>query len=182
MTPRIDIPAHEAPTLRLFTLALPREDIRRMAAHHDRAGWLASMLGVPTLDPAQVETFDLADLGALGIAGYLAEAHGIPEALLAPDLARLGALTGPVLILRSAAFGGRAARLDPRAVLSLVATYPEDAPPLARFDALPSEGAKGTVTAPDRPPRSAAATGGMVATIALLVMFALTALVIWIGG
>jgi hypothetical protein len=180
MTGRIDIPAREAPTVRLFTLDLPREDIRFMATHHDRAGWLAGMLGVASVDAEQVETFDLDDVGRLGIAGYLTEAYGLPEAVLAPDVERLAALTGPVMILRSGAFGGRAVRLQPRPVLAFVGAWPEDPPPPVRFEPLPANGAEGTVTA--KPRMSDARMGGMVAMGALAVMFALTAVVIWIGG
>jgi hypothetical protein len=183
MTGHIDIPAGEPATVRLFTLNLPREDIRFMATHHDRAGWLAGMLGVATVDAAQVEAFDLDDLGRMGIAGYLVEAHGLSPDLLASDADRLAALKGPVMILRSGAFGGRAVRLTPRPVLVLVGAWPEDGPPPVRFDHLPAKGAEGTIVAsPVKPRMSDARMGGMVAMGALVVMFALTAVVIWIGG
>jgi hypothetical protein len=183
MTEAITIPAGGPARLLLFTLDLPREDIRFMATHHDRAGWLASMLGVATVNPAEVETFDLDDLGSLGIAGYLIEAHGLSAEVLAPDLDRLAALKGPVMILRTVAFGGRAVRLQPRPVMALAGAWSEEPPPLVRFDPLPDGGAKGARAAPTGKPRmSDARMGGMVAMGALAVMFALTAVVIWIGG
>lgn len=183
MTWPTDIAAGAPPAVWLFTLDLPREDIRFMATHHDRAGWLSGMLGVATVDAGQVETFDLSDLGALGIAGYLEEAYGLSPSVLAPDADRLAALKGPVMILRTTAFGGRAVRLNPRPVLVPVGAWPEEAPPPVRFDPLPGEGARGTLQAGAGKPRmSDARMGGMVAIAALAVMFALTAVVIWIGG
>jgi hypothetical protein len=59
-------------------------------------------------------------------------------------------------------------------------TYAEVVPSV-RFTPLPSQSARG-VLAGGKPPMSDARMGGMVATVALLVMFGLTALVIWLAG
>jgi hypothetical protein len=175
VTTRIDIPADEPATVRLFALDLPREEVRRMAVQPERAGWLADLLGVARLDAGHVETFDISDLGAMGLAGYLAEAHGVDEAVLEPDRPRLAAVQGPVMILRSAAFGGRAARLRPDRALILIGAWAEAAAAPPALAPLPGGTARAGA-------RSDARTGGRVALAALAVMFALTAAVVWIGG
>ncbi|QYK41396.1 MAG: hypothetical protein KF887_18850 [Paracoccaceae bacterium] len=186
MTGQIVIPAGERGVLRVFALALPMSDIRRLTedvrAVHDRAAWLAGLLGVATLDPARVEVFDAADTAEMGLAGYLAEAHAIPGDALRDDRTRLDGLRGPVLILLPGAVGGPAT-LTPDPRLTLIGAWLEEGAPPVRFEPLPAGGAKGVIVPPaTRSPRSDARMGGMLAMLALAVMFALTALVIWIGG
>lgn len=141
MTP-LTIPAHERHGIRLFTAALSPEEMQR-----DKAELVAALFDDPDLDPAHVELFDTTDLAGVGLAGYLAEGQGISEAALAPDLARLEAVAGPVLVLRSRALHGRAVTLAPDPRLTLIASYTEDRPPV-HFEPLPSDAAKGRLTAP----------------------------------
>lgn len=139
------IPAHDRDGIRVFTARLTPQDLNR-----DKARLAAELLGDPDLDPAFIEIFDLADLGGVGLSGYLTDGLGVPEAALSADRAQLEALTGPVLILLSKALHGREVTLtlDPR--LSLVATYSEDRPPV-HFVPLPTAAAQGTLT-PELPP------------------------------
>lgn len=142
---QLTIPAHDRNGIRVFSATLTPEDMQR-----DKAGLVALLLGDANLDPAFVELFDVADLTDLGLAGYLADGLGVPDAALAADRPRLDALRGPVLILLSKALHGRTATLtlDPR--LSLVGTYAEDRPPV-HFEPLPTAAAQGTLN-PVLPP------------------------------
>ena len=82
----------------------------------------------------------------------------------------------------SAAFGGQEHTLDLPAGTRLVTTLREKAaikvtPPLT------SDSAEGNLdTKPVKPRKSDARMSGMVATYALLAMFTLVALMIWVGG
>lgn len=167
----------------------------------------ADLLGVDYVDEDFVEIFDLANLAGLGLAEYLITGNGIPEAQVVPDRARLDALQGHVLILFEAAISDWPVTLNPDPRLTLIGSYAEETPPV-QFEPLPDADAKGSlgaaIAAPDaqqpgvadplpapqfdtaEPPPPAqkysnARMSGMVATFALLVMFAMVGLLIWIA-
>jgi hypothetical protein len=115
----LTIPANEQGRVRVFALDMPAEQLRFLH-ENDSAG---DTLGGVQLDLDYVDIFPVSDLGDLGLPGYLTEGCGVPAAELAPDRARLGALTGHVMILLSRAFAGRATTLPPSDNLTLIATY-----------------------------------------------------------
>jgi len=171
MSERFEVLATEHGMVRLFAVDLPKDEIAGLD--------VAASLGVGRLDPERFELFALDDLKGLGLAGYMHEGLGISRAEL--DVARLDALEGHVLILRSAAFGGQAVVLTPRAPLRWIGTYAEETAPV-QFTPLPAASAQGVVTPTGKAPPSDAAMSGRIATLALLVIFALTALVVWVAG
>ena len=167
----------------------------------------AELLGVDAVNADFVEIFDLVNLAGLGLAEYLITGNGIPAPQVAPDRAKLDALQGHVLILFAAALPDVPVtlHLDPR--LTLIGSYAEDMPPV-NFEPLPDADAKGTLTQAAQPPvtggepmpapqlapltepadtappaqkYSNARMSGMVATYALLVMFAMAGLMIWLA-
>ena len=82
----------------------------------------------------------------------------------------------------SAAFGGAAVTLDLPQGTRLVTTLRET-PTIAVRETLTSDAAEGRLDAPPaRSKKSDARVGGMVAMYALLGMFALVGLMIWVGG
>lgn len=160
----------------------------KMTSEPDRTGadadphWpLQDALGLAHLDAEFIELFDVADLGELGLAGYMIEGLGIAEADVTMHRAQLDAIKGEVLLVYSKAFGGFETTLRPQAPLRWIGTYQEDRPPVS-FDPLSSEAAQGE-TVPDAKPRpSDAAMSGRVAMVALLVIFALTGVVVWVAS
>ena len=193
MTATLTVPAAERRTVRVFAVNLPEAQVSAMlrdtapAAPDAPTGDLpaipaaAELLGWPDLDTRHTELFPIRDLTGLGLPGYLAEGLGLDEATLAPDRARLAALEGYVLIVLSRAFGDRAVTLDLPPALTLIGTYPEKTAPLV-FEPLPAGGAQEAPRTPARKSVSDAAMSGRIAMAALLVMFALTALVVWMAG
>lgn len=169
---QLTIPAHDRNGIRVFSAALTPEEMLR-----DKATLVAQLLGDANLDPAFIELFDVADLSDLGLAGYLADGLGVPDAALAADRPRLDALRGPVLILLSKALHGGAATLalDPR--LTLVGTYAEDRPPV-HFEPLPTTAAQGTLTpvlppdaTPQRPGSALLLLGAALVLVALIALW-----------
>ena len=77
------IPAHDRLGVRVFTAALTPDEMKR-----DKAGLVLKLLGDPDLDPAYVELFDVADLSDIGLAGFLSEGLGVPDAAFEADRAR----------------------------------------------------------------------------------------------
>ena len=177
MSDRFEVKQGERGLVRLFTVDLPPDRIDAL-----RTPDLARALGVETLDADQIDLFSTDDVKELGLTGYMTEGLGIPEADLAADRAQLDALTGTVLIVRSAAFGGQAARVTVRAPLHWVATYAEDHAPV-KFDPLPSGGPADTANARQPAKRvSNAAMSGRVAMVALVVLAVLTAVMVWVAS
>ncbi len=186
----IPIPPNEHHTLRVFALDMTAAEVAALrdteAASEPgqvvpplRPDAAARLFGV-AVDVAQVELFHSDDIAAIGLAAYLTEGNAVAEAQIAADAGMLDGYQGYVLTIRSQAFGGQAALLQPDPKATLLGTYAEEVPPV-RFDPLPTPSATG-VLGGGKPPMSDARIGGMVATVALIIMFGLTAFLIWFAG
>ena len=173
MSTKIEIKAGETGTVRVFASDLTKDQIDGFD--------VASALGAATLDPEQIELFDVSDLQGLGLTGFLEEGHGIATDQLADMAPQLERLKGVILIVPSRALGGEKQILTPSAPLRLVGTFFEDRPPVS-FETLPSGAAQGNVNTETKPGPSNAAMSGRVAMIALLVLAALVAVLVWIAG
>lgn len=170
------IPAHDRLGVRVFSAALSPEEMQR-----DRASLVLKLLGDPDLDPAFVELFDVADLSDIGLAGYLSEGLGVPDAALEANRANLQSLTGPVVVLLSKALHGRAVTLSPDPRLTLIGTYAEDRPPV-HFTPLPTAAAEGVLSPPPLPgPPPQRPTLAFVLLAAALVLMAGVALWLALG-
>lgn len=112
---------------------------------------LAKALGAE-VDPANVEVFSLSDVAPLGLRDYLAQAHDIPQAVLAPDRARLDATRGQVVIVSPRGVQGLNAIEPDRQLVHLGSYEP------ARTDDAPRELPRADRTAPQ--PRSEPAPRG----------------------
>jgi len=181
MSTRIKIDQGEQGRLWVFAVDLEGSALAAFTRRNGR--WpLQEALGAEWLDPEHVEVFDTSDLDGVGLAGYLREGHGVPAAQIDPIRARLDAQKGAVMVLSSRAVRGAAQTLTPRAPLRLLASLSEERPPV-RFEPLPSEAAIGAIPeSAAKPPRSAAAQSGLVALAALVVLFALVAVMLWIAA
>ncbi len=115
------IAPHERGVIRLFSLDMRPEEAKFLR----EPGAVDQVLGVEGLDPEQIDIFPVSDLEDLGLYGYLSEGCGVSEDQL--DRTKLEAIEGWVMVLRSAALGGRSATLslDPR--LHLIGLFTEEA-------------------------------------------------------
>jgi hypothetical protein len=150
----------------------------------DDYDWLERALGAKIVNKEDVQIVAEMALKDLGLAQFLVMGHGIAEADIKPQMATLNALKGSVAIVRSGAFGGVAFTLRPDSEAKLIATFTEEGVAPAPLVPLTSEGSAG-ILAPDPPakrPKSDARVGGMVATVALLLMGLLVWLMIWIAS
>lgn len=184
MSETFQVSATEHGVIRVFMVNLSAEEAARFAENPDGAtpAPVNRALGVDELDHAYVELVALNNLAGVGLAGYLVEGLGVAEADVAPYRSRLNGMSGHVLIVLSKAFGGRAATITPVAPLKWIGTYTEEGASV-KFAPLPSKGAEGNVvSAPTKAPKSDARVGGMIAMYALIAMFALVGLMIWVAG
>ncbi|MCZ4352239.1 hypothetical protein O4H61_06880 [Roseovarius aestuarii] len=183
MSTPIKISNTESGIVRLFTVDLTADEITTFTARNGR--WpLAESLGADALDPEYIDVFDLGDLQGLGLCTFLADGHGVPEDQLVPMRPRLEALRGTVMVITSRAFTGQAQTITPRAPLNLIASFSEDRAPVS-FDPLPNPGPHETqppVTESTRKRPSDAAMSGRIATLVLLVLFALVGVMVWIAA
>jgi hypothetical protein len=187
MTDTIDIPANEAGLVRIFALSMDAADAQQMKDTPPSGTGTSpteEALGAAALDGTHIEVFSLADLGEMTLPEYLVEGAGITAEALAHDRSKLAALDGWVMILYSSALGGTAQHLNPVPALTLIGTYPQEgidwSPEvgLSTPSALPYQQSPGPV----RKKPSDAAMAGRIATAALLVLFALVGLMVWVGS
>ena len=179
MSARIHVRAGERGRVWVFSVDIGPAEIDPLLECNGTSP-LQEALGADTLDSEHVEVFPVSDLEGVGLSGYLSEGHGIPEDQLADMRARLDAQTGVVMVLTSRALGGTEQTLTPRAPLRLLASFSEERRPVS-FEPLPS-GETRAETRGGKPAPSEAALMGRVATVVLLVLFALVAVMIWIAA
>ncbi len=131
-------------------------------------------MGVEHVNAAGVEVFGVADLGDLGLAGYLRDGIDAQEVDLTRDRAKLAALDGWVMLLHSSALEGESTVLRLQPELTLIGTYSPH-----MMDKMPveitSEAAQPYTGAPNITPPKApnASKGGSLVVLGLAVMAAL---------
>ena len=187
MSETFQISATERGVIRLFTV----DNTEKMPVMSSEPDWdmdvqdppwpLRDALGVDHLDPEFIEIFDVRDLSGVGLAGYMIEGLGVAQADIEPHRAQLDAIEGHVLIVLSKAFGEVESTLRPKAPLRWIGTYVDDRAPVV-FETLSSDAATGEIVTEKKRKPSDAAMSGRVATVALLVLFALTAIVVWVAS
>lgn len=182
MSDRMQIKATEAGLVRVFAIDLPADRIADLIDPDapDLCG-LKTALGATELSGDHVDLVRLTDLEELGLDGYLIDGLGVAPDDVGPDRTRLRALKGYALVLPSRAFAGIEQTLSPKAPLRWIGTYSEPQVQ-THFAPLPSESAKGAPLPRQSKQLSDAAISGRVATVALLVLFALVGLMIWIAS
>lgn len=168
--------------IHLFAVNLPPNEVTEVLRRPDgQTEVMHHLLGQAISDPSKVELFAVQDLAEIGLAGYLAEGHGISEADLAPYKPKLAALSGYAMILHQSAFDDETASLNIGPGLTLIAKFSSPKVDWSDAETLQSDAAQGSV-APGKAPPSDAAMSGRVAMVALLVLFALVAVMVWIAG
>ncbi len=179
MSEKMQIKAQEHGLIRVFAIDMAAEDIEAFT-RQSANGWpLQDALNASHLVADYIEVFDLADLDDLGLAGYMVQGLGVATADIAEMRPQLDALTGPVLILLSKAFGGKAQVLAPQAPLRWVCTFREEAARV-QFTPLKSQAAKGNLAAPAPQKANNPHLTLLAAIVALPVVVGLLATLLWL--
>ena len=138
------------------------------------------IMGPVALNADFVDVITPAQRAAVPLPDLIRQGYDMP--LTPAQDAMLRQVQGTVLLVMSRAFGGEAHQIDLPAGTTLV-TVLRETPVMTASDKLTSAAGAGELTgAPTKPRKSDARMSGMVATIALLVMFALVGLMVWVGG
>ena len=119
------IPADERARLRLFAVDAGPVALKALREPGE-IDPLPGLFGVNALDREQVDIFSLAELGEIALSDYLITGGGIPAEAIEPDRARLDAVRGHVMTVRTAAFRGRDVTLQLGSELTLLGCYPEE--------------------------------------------------------
>lgn len=180
------VPANERGQVRVFSLAMTEAEVDDLRAAQlppasVNAAAIAKVLGTAFIDPQHVDLFHTNAIAALGLSAYLIQGCAIPDTQVMATKAQLDSYRGPVLIVRSPAFGAKTATLQPIAKVTLMGSFSEEMPSI-RFEPLPDASAKGILSPKAKPPKSDARIGGMVATVVLILMFIFVAVFVWIGS
>ncbi|WP_372570900.1 hypothetical protein [Ruegeria jejuensis] len=173
MSDPVTVDANEFDYLRLYALDVAPEHAKFLR----EPGAAEQLLGVEGLDSNEIEIFPVWDLEGFGLHGYMSEGCGIPEDQL--DAEALDKIMGWVMLVRSAAFRGKAMDLTLDNRLEPVGCFSEDridwsAEPLITKSAEP-------YSAPRTPPREARARSVRIGlAIFSIVMIAVLAGLLWL--
>jgi len=170
----LNVPANEHGVVRVFSLSMSAEEARNLKQD---AEMQRAVLGVELLNERGVEVFQIADLGDVGLMGYLREGVDAVEDDLKRDRARLGALEGWVMIVYSSAFDGQEVILAPAPELTLIGRYGQtqiDTTPIE----LTAESAQPYTGAPTATPPQPA-KGGAGSTLVVAGIIVLLGLAVW---
>lgn len=187
--------AYEHGLIRIYVIDLPPDQVPLFATEQsvdtpDYNWSLKDWLGADPLNSTHIAVFDIADLGDMGLVGYLREGHNVAQAEIVAYRSALEQITGAVAVITSSAFDGAEQILTPpdeaplagKNPLRHIMTLKEEGANVT-FKPLPDESAKRPVDdAPKRKAPSDAAMSGRVATMALLVMAVLVWIMIRIAG
>jgi hypothetical protein len=172
MTLATKVTASEAEVIRVYTVALPDAEARKLTADD-----VATALGVTDLDPEYVDIFPVEALDEFGLKGYMTEGLGISAPSLENYAEAIKAAKGTIVVVLSKAFKSRSATLKNGHPLRLIGAFTERKAESIDVDLTSQSAAK----QPPKTQKSQAAQSGMVATAVLLFMFAFVALIVWIS-
>lgn len=150
MVDPFQIEAGEFGWVRLFTADIDAATLERINADRPdtqpKAAAIGDMLGIDWVDPMHVELFDVADLEGLGLAGYLVQGAGIPEAAVSAESDTLNTLFGIVLIVYSKAFEGQEYLLQLAPSIAFITQFEQEKQNVS-FQPLPSSAPQSDTTA-----------------------------------
>jgi len=171
----LTIPDTDHGKIRVFSVASPADGLLEIKIEA-----LVATFGSAPLNTDFVDVIDLDVLEEMSLLDYLSEGYDVePDDA---DVAALTALEGVVVLIMSRGHEGAEITLVPAEGVRYVTTLGRGAR-MTVAASLESEAAQGVVTdGSGKAPKSDARIGGMVAMVALLVMFALVALMVWVGG
>uniref|UniRef100_UPI004047E676 hypothetical protein n=1 Tax=Yoonia sp. TaxID=2212373 RepID=UPI004047E676 len=171
----LTIPANDHGAIYVLELNRPAPD--GLADKTDAA--MMAVFGPAVVNTDYVDAITPGMLTDMTLADLIRNGYEMPVSEREAETLR--GLVGTVVLVMSAAFGGAQMQIDLPADVRLVTTLREGAQ-MAAPQPIYAQSAKGIVPPKPRKPSSDAAMSGRIATIALLVLFFLVAVMIWIAG
>jgi hypothetical protein len=171
----LTIPADDHGLIRVFKVTDPAPD----GLAERTAEAMMALFGTDALDVTYVDVVDTRELSGLSLLDYLHQGYDFPSEAAADTALRN--LRGLIVLIMSRASAEQSVTLTLAPQVTHITTTGEPARLRAPTAPLKSKATTGTVTGGKAKP-SNAAMSGRVATIALLIMFALVALMIWVAS
>jgi hypothetical protein len=172
----LTIPADDYGQIRVFSHQGPMTD----SLLSKSAGGLRQAFGTAGLNPDYIDIVDTAALDGMTLSQYLQQGYDMTATAM--DRQTLDTLLGPVILVMSRASGGADMTLTLGPALRHVTTLADPAA-LRVPRPIPSEAATGVMAAtPAQKRPSDAAMSGRIATVALVLLFVLVGVMIWIAG
>lgn len=170
----VTIPANDHGQIRIFSVPTPAP----AGLEEKTPAALQSLFGTDALDTDFIDVVDTRQLAGLSLLDYLHQGYDIPAD--AADNQALRDVRGVLVLIMSRATGGVATTLTLAPGVTHITTTGD--PARLRIPTnTPTASAKGTVPG-GKPAPSQAAMSGRIATIALIVMFLLVVLMIWVAS
>lgn len=155
MTRSLDIgPDTGRRELWLFALHVTNDELGHWEPPRPNAprDWpLEAALGVGPLEPAQVQVFEVDDLGRYRLRRYLAEANGMDPEEVDADADTLDRLHGTAVLVFDHAVRTRPARFEPRSPLRFIGHYRAPAELTPAAPTPPRASTKGHIPGPAGP-------------------------------
>lgn len=171
----LSIPANDHGAIYVLELSRPAPD--GLADKTDAA--MMAVFGNVVLNTDYVDAIPPGMLTDMTLADLIRKGYEFPVS--DHDAETLRGIFGTVVLVMSAAFGGEAMEIDLPADVRLVTTLRESAS-ISAPQSLRSASAEGILQPTSKKSPSDAAMSGRIATIALVAMFFLVAVMIWIAG
>ena len=123
---QVHINGSDRSTLLLLHVDLPPEAVARFTERAGTGEWpLKYAVGAEKLRDSFVDVVTIKDLAPMSLSQYLKQAYDISSKTLEPDLARIDALAGHVVILPHQAFAAQNQILTIASPLRLIGSYGE---------------------------------------------------------
>ncbi|WP_373635760.1 hypothetical protein [Yoonia sp. SS1-5] len=171
----LTIPANDFGQIRVFEMRDQPSD----AILSKSSDGLLQLFGTDALDPTYVDIIKIADLSSMQLTDYITQGYDMEPA--PHDVQAVNGIEGYAILVMSSATRGQEVSLTLPASVRHVTTYVPEAQ-ITVVEPLRSDAADGVIADPPaKPAKSDARVGGMVATLALIVLFLLVALMIWVA-
>lgn len=171
----INVPANDHDAI--YVLQLVRPAPEGLEEKTDAA--MMAVLGKVVVNNNYVDAITPGMLTDMTLPDLIRNGYDMPVSEI--DAEKMRGLLGSVVLVMSAAFGGTAMTIDLPADVRLVTTL-RDTPHMHAPQPIVSDSAKGIISQTGKKPVSDAAMSGRIATIVLLGLFLLVAIMIWIAG
>ena len=171
----IEIPANDHGAI--YVLELRRPDPGGLTEKTDAA--MMAVLGNVVVNTDYVDAIIPGMLSDITLPDLIRNGYEMPISEM--DAEKLRGLFGTVVLVMSAAFGDNALTVNLPSDVRLVTTLRET-PQMHAPQSIATQSAKGMLGQTVKKPVSDAAMSGRIATIVLVVLFLLVAIMIWIAG
>lgn len=170
------------PMLHVFAINLSEAEVLALLDQGGEHAVIQAVLPGTDLNLQGTQVLRLSDVEEIGLSEFLKQGHGVEDEAVAQYRAQLDALSGYVLFVFPTAATSRSQTIEHGAALTLITSFERRGPDWKAVEPLTSESAAPYSGAPAKKKPSDAAMSGRIATMALLVLFLMVAVMVWVAA